>query len=65
MKEIDWKFKKYIPDAQDIDVAFDTCNNYMSLPDVGQGNVDFFHAGFIRGLAWAKAKYEIKESYES
>ncbi len=65
MKAEDWKFKKIIPDGEDCQAASNCCKAYIDLPDMGgnpgEREVHSFHSGFMRGLAWAKAKYGIKE----
>lgn len=65
MKAEDWEFEKIIPDVEDCRAACNTCKKYMDLPDLGgnegEKQVHMFHGGFMRGLAWAKAKYNIKD----
>ena len=61
MKAKDWKFEKLIPDEEDCKAACNTFSEFNKLPDVGMNSVDYFHSGFMRGLAWAKAKYNIKD----
>jgi hypothetical protein len=71
MKAKDWEFKKIIPDGEDCDAAVKACSGYLNVFDklaamerigsLDKSSVDAFHTGFMRGLAWAKAKYDIKE----
>lgn len=50
-----WKFTKYLPEPEDIDIKCQECQRYLELirtADCGESDVDIFHAGFTRGLAW-------------
>ena len=65
MKAKDWEFEKLIPDAEDCEAACKSCSTWMNLPRDNridaENVVDTFHGAFMRGLAWAKAKYNIKD----
>lgn len=61
MKAKDWKFKKIIPDGEDCEAAYKSCGEFIKLTNIDMGAVDSYHSGFMRGLAWAKAKYNIKD----
>lgn len=65
MKAKDWEFEKILPDIDDAEARYNCCRDFMNLPEIklndGERRVGDFSAGFNRGLAWAKAKYEIKD----
>lgn len=51
----DWKFKKYIPDPEDFEIKGQECERYLhAIRNTKEDftDIDFFHAGFVRGLAW-------------
>lgn len=67
MKAKDWKFTKIIPDEEDCIAA---CNSFSDFDRIAVKKkssceaarlIDFYHSGFWRGVAWTKAKYEIKD----
>ena len=65
MKAQDWEFEKIIPDEEDCKAACKSSVAFINLPilegDEVSNTVDTYHSGFMRGLAWAKAKYNIKD----
>lgn len=67
MKAKDWKFEKILPDSEDHEARMKACSEFMriayeqSCSNQGELIVGCFSSGFFRGIAWAKAKYEIKE----
>ena len=65
MKAKDWEFEKIIPDGEDCEAACKSCATFIDLPRIdgndGENFVDTYHSAFMRGLAWAKAKYNIKD----
>jgi hypothetical protein len=57
--ETGWKFTKYLPDTEDIDIKVQECGRYIELvhkSSAGESDVDIFNAGFTRGLAWGIEK---------
>lgn len=51
----DWHFTKYLPDTEDFDVKGRECEKYLHAINKTREDfteIDFFHAGFVRGLAW-------------
>jgi hypothetical protein len=50
-----WRFKKYLPEPEDLDIKFREWERYRELVaknPAGENDVDIFSAGFTRGLAW-------------
>jgi len=50
-----WKFSKYLPEPEDIDIKCQECERYLEVirrSSAGETDVDIFNAGFTRGLAW-------------
>lgn len=61
MKAKDWKFTKQLPDAEDVEAACKSSDAYFNLPWIKglsdhERELDAFHAGFTRGIAWCMAK---------
>jgi len=61
MKAKDWKFGGYIPDAEDVDAGIQSAETFFSLPEIpgvndAERELDIFHSGFNRGIAWQRAK---------
>lgn len=60
MKSDEWKFEKYIPDLDDIDVAMNEYRRFSEKPRIkmneSERNAFIFNAGFYRGMSWALAK---------
>lgn len=66
MKAEDWKFDRYIPDAEDIEAVCKATEAYFSLPEIkglneAEREGDAFHSGFMRGIAWCIAKRKLKD----
>ena len=68
MKAKDWKFDKYLPDAEDVEARHKALEAYFSLlhPVISSRNQaekesDAFCAGFNRGIAWNIAKTRKEE----
>lgn len=63
MKAADWKFKRFIPDQEDVAAQCKSLEEYMlamqkanlHLND-GEEKVSAYCAGFNRGAAWMRAK---------
>lgn len=61
MKAKDWKFDRYIPDAEDVDAQCSAAEAYFKSIGLNTDEVSSFFAGFNRGIAWAIAKQKSKE----
>lgn len=55
-----WMFSKYLADSEDIDVKCNECERFIQAVNRsdpgGFTEIDYFHSGFIRGLAWGLYK---------
>ena len=61
MKAESWEFRLFLPDSEDIEAGLKAAERYFSLSVIPSRNsveceIDAFHAGFNRGIAWAAAK---------
>ena len=59
MKGKDWKFQKHLPDIDDMDACSIACDAFLALNyahPCGANEVDYFRAGFMRGIEWHKDK---------
>lgn len=64
MKAVDWKFKKFLPDFEDVTASVNACEAYFKLCGIETEDVSCFHAGFNRGAAWVLDKYNVSELME-
>lgn len=53
-------FTKYMPDIDDLHAESRCAKAYFENPQPPLEDIEYFMAGFTRGIAWAKAKYGIK-----
>lgn len=67
MKAKNWEFKKIFPDLEDSEARMKACSKFFETPyekyctNQGELKVGIFSSAFNRGIAWAKAKYKIKD----
>ena len=64
MKGSEWRFTRLIPDREDLAAeagAWADLEDKIKNSQVRIEELDPFSCGFVRGMAWAIAKYGIKE----
>jgi hypothetical protein len=68
MKAKDWKFDKYLPDAEDVEAQYKALDAFFSLlhpviskQSQAERELSIFCAGFNRGIAWNIAKTRKEE----
>lgn len=60
VKGEDFVFTKHMPDIDDLHAESRCAKAYFENPQPPLEDIEYFMAGFNRGVAWAKAKYGIK-----